>query len=741
MSKRSAQRARGKQREEQALEQRGEAILAPPETLAPEQQLARVAEIVERAQSEQSQQPRFQATPDAQQVFQSTYRFVRLALLQNQPQDNAPVRQWDSWLREVIKAEPFLLGVFNSVVQIDKNRGWSLTGGRNQVARYTAVLRGADEGAGWRPYVDWQSQSFYFAQAGFVTECGRDGENGPLRALWSVDPARIELTGKRDLPLRYFPPNGNVQDWLPGDYFRGASLISTDESKRGYGYPAVARCLELARIMIGIYELYGEATLTKEPQGVITGKNITQDMWTTALQSYDQALQAKNRVFGKLMTMMSDGTDAPEFAIQLFRRLPEGFDLDAWTNLLMYGYALEFGYDPREFFPVSGGQLGTAKETEAQHRKATSKGDKDFALAHQDQLQKQLPDTILFEYEQRDVEGETADAIAAKSKAELITEINKWLVNSVSVLSADQIMQLAAQHGIIPEEWTLQEEDVVATDTDPQGLERVRGNENIRRAAWRFPKEPIVRYHGRNGRTELLFESGEQMLAPRLRVITVPVQVLPTPEPELEQSTAQEMEAGMSDWLRRELRTLAHGMARERQADARALLAPLERLEAAVEALASAPEPAVPPAQLPPLTVVLQNQAPGAPVVQPIFRQEIQTPAAAAPNITFAPVFAPNVEPTPVQVTAQNTFAPENNVAVTAQNTFAPNVEPAQVTVEAQNTFAPVFAPTVEPTPVQVTAENTIVVPPTPTGQKALFTIDRDSRGNVVQIEKQVVEE
>ncbi|NIV32859.1 MAG: hypothetical protein GWN58_26455, partial [Anaerolineae bacterium] len=62
------------------------------------------------------------------------------------------------------------------------------------------------------------------------------------------------------------------------------------------------------------------------------------------------------------------------------------------------------GTDASEFWPVQTGALGRGRETEIQHRKAASKGAMEFALAYQEQLQNELPDSLLFEFEQRDAE-------------------------------------------------------------------------------------------------------------------------------------------------------------------------------------------------------------------------------------------------------------------------------------------------------------------------------------------------
>lgn len=513
MSKRSAQRKRAANKElaeanaELAAERRFTARTAPPvpaPPMTPAQTLEAVAEIVERGNADgSSQQPRF--NNDAEGVFRSVYNWVKVAALKGEPGPNAAVKEWDGWLREFVLQEPYLVGVLNSVVQIDKNRGWSFVGGRNQVLRYSNILHGADAGAGWRAYLTWQAQSFYTTRMGFVTEVGRDGENGPLRALYSVDPARVELTTDPSQPLRYMPASGPLQIWQPQDYFRAASLTSTDERKMGYGFPANARCFELAKIMVAIWEHDKEQLGARAPRGLLLLNGISQKQWENAMQAREENLNAQERqYYGSVAILASSGQNEVDAKLFALSQLPKDFTLREWVSLLMYGYALAYGYDAREFFPVDSGSLGSAKETEVQHRKASSKGDLDFSLAHQEQLQAVLPETLHFEYEQRDASGEALDAALATSQATLITEISKWAVNGQTVLTQEQILALAAEARIIPEEWTVQEEDITVDDSGDE-TERALELYAVQRSLAVQPDEPIVQYDGKARRMRTLY--------------------------------------------------------------------------------------------------------------------------------------------------------------------------------------------------------------------------------------------
>lgn len=512
MSNRNNKRLRHERRQlarQDAQFEKMQEPLAPVAVGDESRALDAVAEIVERkVGKDESRQPRFSSPAG---MFSSVFRWA-LTGMANEPGTHATYRQWDTWYREFAKREPFLVSVLNSATQIDQNRGWTLTGGRNQVKKFTERLHGLDNGAGWRAYLSWQAQSYYTTRAGFITETGREGKGGPLITLWSVDPCRIELTGNPDLPLRYYPSSGAMQEWTADMYLRGKSLVSTDEQQLDYGYPAVARCYDLAKIMVGIYSHYQQKTNTKTPDGILTGKFISEEQWDEAVRARAESLRADpNSYLNSLATIMSSGGDMPEFALTLLSSMPDQWDFEVWTKVLMRGYELAFGYQG-EFYPESGGVLGRGNEVQIQHRNATGQGGKDFSLTHQEQMQSVLPPTLEFQYEERDVQGDNEEAQLRLAKSQVITEMTKWVVNAQSVLTAEQIMQLAAEDGIIPDDWTPAEEDVTATDDDTADSERVY------RACQTFPDEPIVRYHWPSNRTRTLYKYGADRFAPKFIV-------------------------------------------------------------------------------------------------------------------------------------------------------------------------------------------------------------------------------
>lgn len=466
--------------------------------------------LVQRQNGNLSKQPRFTGQP-----AMSWLRWIRQGITDEPPYSaNSCVR--DTWLMQFWRKETLLAGIVNSVTLIDANRGWSITGGRNQVNRYTKMMHDAENGEGWRYFAKRASLSFWATDLGAVVENGREGEGGPLRAIYNVDSARCYLTGDPAAPLRYAPANGKPQDWQPADFFRVTSMPQTDEASNGLGFCAISRALNFAKLMYAVFEHDHESLGSKMMKGLLLLHNITEEQWVTAMEARQDKMTALEREYYGGVQVLTDMGEFPiDAKLVALSQLPAGFDQETMTNLLMYGYALCFGYDPREFWPVSQGSLGTGRETEAQSEKATTKGGGDFRLGFQERLQTELPDSIHFEFDERDDAGELAQAQVRQAKADLVQTMSELRETTGAVLSNEEIRVLLAQEGLIPEEWTIEEEESTATDEEAL-RKRLLDLPSIRRACERYETEPIVRYTWPAGKEIILWPSGSEALRPKV---------------------------------------------------------------------------------------------------------------------------------------------------------------------------------------------------------------------------------
>jgi hypothetical protein len=518
-----------------------------------------ISEAVERARAEieRAKQPRI---TDPDKVFSSVYEWVRDVSL-DAPLYATDNRKRDQWLRIFAKKEPHLYGILTSVVSIDKNRGWMMEGSEQQVKRYTNIFHNVENGRGWRELINYTAMAYYSSDIGALFEIEREGKPTsktltPLNSMYYVDPGRARLRpGNR---LNYFPPGQKMQVWEKPDYFRVASMYSNDETFLGLGYCAISRCIDFARLMIAVYRHDMGELGAESPAGIMLLKNITQSQWDTAMEARSElASSYEKQYYGNLALIASESPEDIDVKLIALSNIPKGFNKQTTVNALMYAYALNFEYDPREFWPVSGGQLGTATETDTQHRKATGKGGMNFVLGVQEHIQNNLPESLHFEFEQRDVAGELSDVQLLLAKIDVIAKMASIKASKGpkppeegekaralppvekddetedlsqtnptnpppippappsedTAITREEVRVLLAKAGAIPTSWTEYEEEVSSSDTSKSDeLEELRSRPSIRRSASRFPQEPIVRYRWPLNQSTVLFESGEEVL-------------------------------------------------------------------------------------------------------------------------------------------------------------------------------------------------------------------------------------
>ena len=475
--------------------------------------------VAEQAIDEiKSKQPRFDSdAPDS--FFTGTIKWAK-EQFEVLPAYSTDSRIRSKWLNQIWTNEPYLAGIINSVVQIDKNRGWTLVGGRNQVMRFADVLHNWQVQPGrasWREGAGAMAQSFYTTDMGGLAEVGRSFPGGPMVGMYHLDPLRCTLTPNYNYPLKYYPPRATADgkrmiELEPTDYMRVVSQINIDETFNGLGYSALSRCVELAITMVAVLRHEQEMLFARAPKGLLLLKGITQATWKNAMAVRDATLDSRQQEwFGSVAVLATAGMDDVDAKLVALSQLPEGFDQKQFTDLLIYGYSLCFGYDAREFWPVSSGAMGTSTETVTQHRKATDKGGAEYRLALQEELQGNLPDTLHFEFDERSVDGDMAEAVLQEKQVAVVNAMG---------LSQEQNLVLFSELGIIPHEWSVAGGDVESTDVEdadspdnenadvPDDVEPDEEAEQmlqlpeVQRAVHAFPDEPLAvyRWDGHKGR-------------------------------------------------------------------------------------------------------------------------------------------------------------------------------------------------------------------------------------------------
>lgn len=456
------------------------------------------------------------------------------------PPYRADTRVRDRWLVNFSKLEPHLQGVIHSLISIDANRGWELVGGRNQVARFAGYLhnwRVAPGLTGWRPGVANLSQSFYICDLGGTAEIGRKTKNGPITGFYSLDPTKCRVTPNEEFPLKYYPAIGTdkkARSLREMDFLRAASMPDIREEMSGVGYCFLSRAMELTRFMVAVWRHDQEEIGARAPRGFLTIQGVNQEQFKQAMQGRKAEMDGEGWKYFDAVAVLASGNQPIDVKLIALSTLPKDFDLGSWVNLYMYGLALCAGYDPSEFYPVQYGSLGRGTEVETMHEKATGKGGRNFSLALQEQIQRPdiLPETVLFEFQERDEQAEKVQAELQKIWADVYKTMRETglQTDGIGGISNQELRELYARQGMIDPEWTTADEPVMEDDegAEPEKLQRrsarmerierdrILSRLPVLRAAETFPDEPVSRYSWPSCRMVNLWDSGSDLIRPRL---------------------------------------------------------------------------------------------------------------------------------------------------------------------------------------------------------------------------------
>ena len=387
-------------------------------------QLSAADDTIQRAREsidQFSRQPRFTNAQLNSAAFDLIANNALIASL-NPPEYRINSRPRDIWLSQFWRRDTHLSGVLDGVVAIDKNRGWTLTGGRNQVARYEQVLhnwQAAPGRLGWRSGISALATSYYSTDLGELLELGTEGKSGPLRALYHLDPTRCNTTGDDLTPIAYYPKRGKKIDFGWDEILWINSMTTIEEEFHGLGYCAVSRCIEVAKIMLAIYQYDLEQLGAAAPRGLLLLPGLTRQQWDEAMEARSYEKEGRGFDYFSPVAVIAGG-DNLDAKLLALSQLPADFSLNDFTNLLMYAYSLAFGYDPSEFWPVQYGSIGRGAETQIQHDKATGKGGLDFILSFQEQLQQILPESLEFMFDNRDDKADLLQAQIYKAWGDAI---------------------------------------------------------------------------------------------------------------------------------------------------------------------------------------------------------------------------------------------------------------------------------------------------------------------------------
>lgn len=367
----------------------------------------------------------------------------------------------DSWLRSFWMqfGNDLLAAVLATSVAKIQAQNWVLSGPKRLAKLYHRIVRDqADFGRGWGTLVARGVQDYYTQDNGWFIERLRSGpkdHEGPCLGLAHLDSARMFPTGNAEYPYYYEDIDGRHHIMHRSQFMRLVDLPSpiTAFHHHEKGFCALSRALSTAMVLTLLVAMKREKLSDLPPSAMAVFNNISKKQFEAALSLQGAQDDAKgNAVWRSLLPLFGiDPAHPADIKFISLREVWEGFDELTAYNVAAYSFAAAWRMDPREFWPVSAGPLGTGKEVEVQAEKAKAKStgllftELERALNHEDTL----PEGLTFKFALEDAGDELQEA---QTHAIQIQNI-KAMQDAGAQLNASEVRYLLAmQYNILPRE-------------------------------------------------------------------------------------------------------------------------------------------------------------------------------------------------------------------------------------------------------------------------------------------------
>ena len=274
-----------------------------------------------------------------------------------------------------------LQSVLATVVAKIQTQSWELEGPEKLAEFYHRVLRDeADFYRGYDSLVARGTLDYYTQDNGWFMERQRSSikdHDGPMLGVAHLDSGRMRPTGNKDYPFTYNDVHGAYHLMHRSQFMRIVDLPSPRTEIRSdvRGFCALSRTLSTSMIMTMLVAMKRERLADLPPSALAIFNNINRKQFTQALSLKGaQDDMAGNIIWRQLLPLFGiDPAHPASVQFLSLREVWESYDDATQFDIAAYSYAAGFRIDPREFWPVSQGPLGSGMEAEIQHQKAKAK--------------------------------------------------------------------------------------------------------------------------------------------------------------------------------------------------------------------------------------------------------------------------------------------------------------------------------------------------------------------------------
>jgi len=319
----------------------------------------------------------------------------------------------------------------------------SLESDRPDIEYWQELLRQANFGAGWADFIK-MGVDYLKQDAGWYWEIIAPGNpqeapTGAVTGLAHLDSLRCIPTGDPTYPVLYINEK-NIYHLL--HHTRVVHMVdmpSGDITRRGYGMCALSRAVVIANREINMGRYIDTFLDDKPPPGVVIASGMVKQERDYALARFkdEQRVDEKAAWGNQLWFFAADATQAASLTFQSFAQAPEKFNFKEYTDIDINSLALALGVDIQELWQLSGGNIGSATQSEVLHRKGQGRAIGDLYANIERAINDILPVDYNFEFKYKD---ENED----KDRAELARIWTDVVNNAGANLSEDEARRVLA---------------------------------------------------------------------------------------------------------------------------------------------------------------------------------------------------------------------------------------------------------------------------------------------------------
>ncbi len=407
----------------------------------------------------------------------------------NNRSDDNDIAKWWSEERErdldrffYREGNDILQGATSSMIKKFKSMNWVIEGPQRVVNRYQQLLLDAEFWQGWGVLVSKTLQDYLTKDKGAFWELLGEGDinselAGPVLGIAHLDSRLCQLTGDIEFPVVYHNSKTDQSHRLhTSRVVHLVDMPSPNEVMYNTGFCAVSRVIGSSQILLKVNTYKNEKLDDLPEAGLLLLNNILPEKWNDAKAEYRRESRTLNQQhWANIMTFFGVDPAQPATAdFTSFATLPDAFDELTTTNIYANIVALSFGVDVREFWPITGGALGSATESQVMHQKARGKGVGDIIGAIERAINwKVLPPSVTFSFDFKNDEEDLLTAEIDQKRTDTI--MSMWQPGDVTPVTAVEIRQMLADNVSYFDEDFLVVDITLETDATDTELAKVFG--------------------------------------------------------------------------------------------------------------------------------------------------------------------------------------------------------------------------------------------------------------------------